>query len=88
VGRWEAPDLKRKPSEYFRTNCFLSVEAEEQTVKDYVAWFGHENLVFSTDYPHADSKFPRSVESFMTLPLSEAAKRDVLWGNWHRLYAL
>ena len=88
VGSWEAPDLKRKPSEYFRTNCFLSVEAEEETVRDYVAWFGHENLVFSTDYPHADSKFPRSVESFMTLPLSEAAKRDVLWGNWHRLYAL
>jgi predicted TIM-barrel fold metal-dependent hydrolase len=88
VGRYEAPELTRKPSEYFRTNCFLSVEAEEETVKDYVAWFGHENLVFSTDYPHADSKFPRSIEHFMKLPLSEQAGRAVLWDNWHRLYAL
>ena len=88
VGRYEAPELTRKPSEYFRTNCFLSVEAEEETVKDYVAWFGHENLVFSTDYPHADSKYPRSIEHFMKLPLSEQAGRAILWDNWHRLYAL
>ena len=88
VGRHEVPELERKPSEYFRSNCFLSVEAEEETVKDYVAWFGDENLVFSTDYPHADSKYPTSVEHFRKLPLSEASQRKILWGNCARLYAL
>ncbi len=86
VGRYEVPELKKKPSEYFRTNCFLAVEADEVTVKDYVSWFGDDNLVFSTDYPHADSKFPNSVDAFLELPLSERAQRKVLWDNWGRLY--
>jgi uncharacterized protein len=86
VGRYEVPELKKKPSEYFRANCFLAVEAEEGTVKHYVEWFGDDNLVFSTDYPHADSKYPRAVEAFFDLPLSDASKRKVLWDNWLRLY--
>ena len=39
VGRYEVPELRRKPSEYFRTNCYLSVEADEEPVRDYVAWY-------------------------------------------------
>jgi predicted TIM-barrel fold metal-dependent hydrolase len=88
VGRYEVPELRRKPSEYFRSNCFLSVEADEEPVRDYVTWFGDDNLVFSTDYPHADSKYPRSVECFLRLPLSEASQRKILWDNWRRLYGV
>src|SRR5207249_631467 len=57
VGRHEVPEVLKKPSEYFVSNCFLAVEADETPVRQYVEWFGDENLVFSTDYPHADSKF-------------------------------
>jgi predicted TIM-barrel fold metal-dependent hydrolase len=88
VGRYEVPELRRRPSEYFRSNCFLSVEAEEETVRDYVAWFGDDNLVFSTDYPHADSKYPRSLEHFAKLPLAEASRQKILWDNWCRLYGV
>jgi predicted TIM-barrel fold metal-dependent hydrolase len=86
VGHYEAPDLRRKPSEYFKSNCFLAVESDEATVPHYVEWFGDDNLVFSTDYPHADSKYPRSVEAFLKLPLSDDSKRKILWDNWLRLY--
>jgi predicted TIM-barrel fold metal-dependent hydrolase len=86
VGRYEAPELKRKPSEYFLSNCFLSVEADEEPVKQYVERFGDDNLVFSTDYPHADSKYPHAVDCFFTLPLAEGSKRKILWENWVRLY--
>lgn len=88
VGKWEVPEVTRKPSEYFREHCFLAVEAEEPTVKDYVSWFGDDNLVFSTDYPHADSKYPHAVREFGKLPLSESSQRKILWDNWKRLYAL
>ena len=88
VGRYEVPELRRRPSEYFRTNCFLAVEADEEPVRQYVEWFGDENLVFSTDYPHADSKYPRSIEAFRKLPLSEGAQRKILWDNWQRLYRI
>jgi predicted TIM-barrel fold metal-dependent hydrolase len=88
VGWYDAPDLKRKPSEYFRDNCFVSVDADEETVKHYVDWFGDDNLVFSTDFPHGDSQFPHAVEMFHKLPLSEASRRKVLAANWSRLYNL
>ena len=88
VGRHEVPEVRRKPSEYFRASCFLAVEADETPVKQYVEWFGDENLVFSTDYPHADSKYPHSVEAFMKLPLSETSQRKILWDNWARLYGV
>lgn len=86
VGQQEAPELRMKPSEYFRRNCWLSVEADEETARQYVDVFGDDNLVFSTDYPHADSKYPRAVRSFLGLPLPEASKRKILWDNWSRLY--
>ena len=86
VGRYETPELQEKPSEYFRRSCFLSVEAEEDTVKDYVSWLGDDSLVFSTDYPHADSKFPESLPYFQRLPLADASRRKVLWSNCARLY--
>jgi predicted TIM-barrel fold metal-dependent hydrolase len=88
LGALEAPDLTMKPSEYFRRNCWLSVEADEETVSQYVERFGDDNLVFSTDYPHADSKFPHAVDAFRTLPLTDGAKRKILWDNWCRLYAI
>ena len=86
VGRHEAPELRMKPSQYFLRNCFLAVEADEETVSQYVATFGDDNLVYSTDYPHADSKFPHAVEAFTTLPLAPASQQKILWDNFSRLY--
>jgi predicted TIM-barrel fold metal-dependent hydrolase len=88
VGRHEVPSLTMKPSEYFRRNCWLAVEADEESVKYYVDAYGDDNLVFSTDYPHADSKYPRSVEAFRQLPLSPESQRKILWDNCRRLYGL
>ena len=51
-----------KPSEYLLDNCFVSCEADEEPAKYYFDDFGDDNVVFSTDYPHADSKFPHATE--------------------------
>ena len=88
VGWYEAKELTMKPSEYFRRNCFLSVEVDEEPARQYVEWFGDENLVFSTDYPHGDSKFPHSVEAFSKLPISEESQRRIVGENWERLYKI
>jgi predicted TIM-barrel fold metal-dependent hydrolase len=88
VGAQEAPELRMKPSEYFRRNCYLSVEADEESVKYYVDAYGDENLVFSTDYPHGDSKYPHAVEAFGKLPIPEASQRRILGENWSRLYGV
>jgi len=86
VGWYESRDLTKKPSEYFRSNCFVSVEADEETVVHYLDWFGDDNLVFSTDYPHGDSQYPHAVETFRKLPLSEESQRKITGDNWSRLY--
>ncbi len=88
VGDKDAPGLDRRPSEYFRSNCFLSIEADERPARYYVDWFGNDNLVFSTDYPHGDSKFPASVSAFLELPIDDDTKRKALWENWCRLYGM
>jgi predicted TIM-barrel fold metal-dependent hydrolase len=88
AGTLDGPELRLKPSEYFRRNCFLSVESDEVTVSQYVDWFGDDNLLFSTDYPHADSQYPNVVKTFLELPLSDASKRKIMWDNSARLYHL
>jgi predicted TIM-barrel fold metal-dependent hydrolase len=88
VGWYEAQDLSRRPSEYFREQCFVSVEADEEPAIHYVERFGDRNLVFSTDYPHGDSQYPRAVETFRKLPLSDDTKQRVLGENWSRLYSV
>ena len=63
VGWYEAKDLSKQPSEYFREQCYVSVECDEATVGQYVDWFGDDNVVSSTDYPHGDSQYPHAVDT-------------------------
>ena len=86
VGWYEAPNLSKKPSEYFRDNCFVSVEVDEETVVHYLDWFGDDNLVFSTDFPHGDSQYPHAVDTLRKLPLGEETQRKIVGDNWSRLY--
>jgi predicted TIM-barrel fold metal-dependent hydrolase len=84
------PDSKltMKPSAYFRRQCFASVEADEAFVKQVIDYMGDDTIVFSTDWPHGDSKYPHAVESFMQLPISDDSKRKILWDNCARYYQI
>ena len=88
TGKYEAPEVRRKPSEYFLRNCYVSCEADEATARHYFEDHGDDNVVFSTDYPHADSKFPHATETFLELPFEESSKKKILWDNYAKLYAL
>ena len=83
-----APELKMPPSEYFKRQCFASVEADEEPVKYVIDYMGNERLVFSTDFPHGDSKFPTSVARFLKLPIGDEDKRKVLWDNCAQYYGI
>ncbi|HEU4340223.1 MAG TPA: amidohydrolase family protein [Candidatus Binatia bacterium] len=81
-----AKDLTMKPSDYFKRQCFVSVEPDEVGVKYVIDYIGTDRLVFSTDYPHGDSKFPNAVESFLKLGISADDKRRILWDNCAEFY--
>ncbi len=82
------PDLTMMPSEYFRRQCLVSVEPDEHPAQDMVRAFGSDQMVFSTDYPHGDSRYPKSVQNFLELPLADADKRKILWDNCARFYGV
>jgi len=82
----ETAKLQALPSEYFRRQCFISVDPDEDQVEWVIQRLGDDTLVFSTDYPHSDSHFPEATNLFLKLPLSEASKRKILWDNCARLY--
>ena len=83
-----ARDLSMEPSEYFKRQCFVSVECDEEPIKGVFDLMGVANVVFSTDFPHPDCKYPRAVARFLELPLPDAAKRAILWDNCARYYGL
>ena len=84
-----SPDLAMPPSEYFKRQCFVSVEPDEDPVRYVIDYLGNERMVFSTDYPHGDSKFPHAVESFLELDaISEEDKHRILWDNCAAYYSL
>jgi len=80
--------LPLAPSEYFKRQCYASIEADEHVGRFAFEWPGDGNIVFSTDFPHPDSRFPNSVATLIAQPFAEATKRKVLWDNCARLYGL
>jgi predicted TIM-barrel fold metal-dependent hydrolase len=80
--------LKLKPSEYFKGQCWVGAEAEKE-IPMVIHYIGDNNIVFSTDYPHATSDYPRATEEFFRIEgLTDENKRKILWDNCARLYGL
>ena len=76
------------PSDYFKRQCYLAIDADEEPAKYSVDWVGPGNFIFSTDYPHPDCKYPYATETFLSMPFSDEAKRKILWDNCMQLYGL
>jgi predicted TIM-barrel fold metal-dependent hydrolase len=85
-GKYENPALALRPSEYFHRQCFVSLECEEWPARHAVEACGSDCFIFSTDYPHYDTKYPEATAHFLKLPLTEESKRKILWDNCTRLY--
>lgn len=83
-----AADLTMAPSEYFKRACVVSVEPDEITATPVIAALGSGQIVFSTDYPHGDSKYPQAVDHFFKLPIAEQDRRKILWDNCAAFYSL
>jgi predicted TIM-barrel fold metal-dependent hydrolase len=81
------PWLKMPPSEYFRRQCFVSAEPDEKDLPYVAATIGADNLVFGSDYPHFDMKFPGAVAAVRDrAELSAEAKQKILCDTPARLY--
>ena len=86
TGKAEYPYLSLTPLEYFQRQCYGAVECDEITAKHIPEYGLEDNMVFSTDYPHLDVKYPNAVDTFLELPFSESTKRKYLWDNCAGMY--
>jgi predicted TIM-barrel fold metal-dependent hydrolase len=86
---WEvAANVRMKPSDYVRRQCFISCEPGEPGLEDVVDLLGAGCLLYGSDYPHMDHA-PQVQADAATLAdrLSPAVARQILWDNPARFYA-
>jgi uncharacterized protein len=76
------------PSEYFKRQCYIALDVDEEPAVDVVNKMGAEYFVVSSDYPHSDGAFPDAMKEFFGMPLNDEQRRKILWENCARLYAI
>ena len=81
--------LKMKPREYFKRQCWISVEPNETTVPATAQLVGADHLLWGSDWPHYEGhtdalhKMRRNVA-----PLPEEDQRKILGENALTMYGL
>lgn len=87
---WEVKDqVKLKPSEYFRRQCFIELEPCEPYIAQLIDYIGSDNLIFGSDYPHLDRDI-HAVNKTVALAeqLSPTIVSKILWDNPARFYGI
>ena len=89
---FDVPDLRMAPSEYFRRQCYVSFDADEETLplaaqSHYV---GADRIIWASDYPHPDAKFPGTVDELLANigGMTAADQHAIAADNARRLYGL
>jgi predicted TIM-barrel fold metal-dependent hydrolase len=85
-----APEMPLKPSEYFKRQCWVAFEADEETLPALVPHIGEDRIVWGSDYPHHDATFPGAVKKLeaATRDLSAGVRRRIMRANAQDLYRL
>jgi predicted TIM-barrel fold metal-dependent hydrolase len=78
-------NLARKPSEYMTSGRFfasLVIHEGEKMAKMVTDFLGDGVLMYSSDYPHAESRFPESTNKVLAWKsLGTEVMRKMLWDN-------
>ncbi len=86
----ELKTLSRLPSEYIKSDqIFFSCDSNEVALPLAVEVLGEDRIVYASDYPHHDCRFPNSVKDILEhSKLTASAKQKILGENAARLYRL
>jgi uncharacterized protein len=88
--QWEVKTcIRMKPSEYFRRQCYVSIEPSEPNLDRVIESIGSDNFIFGSDYPHMDCQ-PDIVKEVIELEqtLSSKTVAKIVWDNPNRFYGL
>jgi predicted TIM-barrel fold metal-dependent hydrolase len=83
-------NLAHKPSEYMTSGRFfasLVIHEGEKMAKMVTDLLGDGLLMYSSDYPHAESRFPESTDKVLAWKsLGDEVMRKMLWDNATRCF--
>ena len=85
---WEVREqVRMKPSDYFRRQCFITCEPTEPGIEGVIDLVGEGCVLFGSDYPHFDHPpHTRENADLLIRRLSPSAARRLLWDNGLRFY--
>jgi uncharacterized protein len=88
----ECKDLSLRPSDYFRRQCVISSDPEDPLVGYTVSNFGADHVVWASDFPHPDAKYPDALAEFREEANEQGVSGDdlthVLWDTPIDFYRL
>ncbi len=77
------------PSDLFTSGqMIVSCEPGEKTLPYVVSTVGDPCIMYASDYPHPDSKWPNTVAPIQKAEMTAVAKKRILGENAPRLYKL
>ena len=87
-GNAEHPLLKRRPTEYFKSNFLVACRGDEMTLPAACELVGDDYLAFNTDYPHPDGTWPAGLDALENQPLPDESIKKIYWDNAAPVFGL
>ena len=89
---FDVPWLTEEPSAFFRRSCWISFDPDESTLAFTASspLVGAERIVWASDYPHPDAKYPGTTRELAeaTESLDEEARRTIAGQSTLALYGI
>ena len=87
---WQLGHLQLKPSEYFLRQGYISFDPGERTMGALSPFIGTQSMIWASDFPHSDAKYPGVVRELRehSADLPAEARANLLGRNAMRLYGL
>ena len=73
-GAGETTRLQAQPSDYFQRQCRIATDVDEDLLSAVIDRLGDDNIVVSTDYPHADGPYSHDTEQHDATRMIEQAR--------------
>jgi predicted TIM-barrel fold metal-dependent hydrolase len=88
----ELAQMKKAPSEYFRSNLYATFwfENNRNKLQDLIDAVGEDSILFETDFPHPTCLYPSPLETVAAkmATISESARKKIYGENARALYRL
>jgi predicted TIM-barrel fold metal-dependent hydrolase len=87
---WATPALSLTPREYFQRQCWISFDPGEKTAPVLWPLVGADRLVWASDFPHSDAKYPGVVDELReyTDTMDTNARRKLFGQNALEMYGI